>query len=202
MARRNWDSTAFLDLLFNALLGFVFLFIVAFALVEVDRKQGDIKTKAEFVITVTWDLDNSDDVDTWLQDPADATVWFQNKEMGLMHLDRDDLGNKNDTYHLPDGTTVQYPYNQEITTIRGIIPGMWILNLHMYNKRRPEPANVNVEMVKLNPSHRVIFVKDFVMEKRGQEVTVCRFEMNPGGEIVSMDELKTSVAGDHLGSSF
>jgi len=202
MARKNWDSTAFLDLLFNALLGFVFLFIVAFSLVEIDRKQGDIKTKAEFVITVTWELDNSDDVDTWLADPVGTVIWFQTKENGLMHLDRDDLGSKNDTYHLPDGTTVQYPYNQEITTIRGIIPGIWILNLHMYNKRRIEPASVNVEMVKLNPSHRMIFVKDFILEERGQEVTACRFEMNLSGEIVSMDELKTSIVGDHLGSNF
>lgn len=184
------------------MLGFVFLFIVAFSLVEIDKKQGDIRTKAEFVITVTWELDNPDDVDTWLRDPADSTVWFQNKEMGLMHLDRDDLGSKNDTYHLPDGSTVHYPYNQEITTIRGIIPGMWILNLHMYNKKQHEPANVNVEMVKLNPSHKVVFVKDFVLEKRGQEVTVRRFEMDLGGEIVSMDELKTQIVSDHLGSHF
>ena len=187
-----------MDLLFNCLLGFTFLFIVAFSLVEVDKKKADIKTKAEFVITVTWDLDNPDDVDTWLRDPARSIVWFQKKESGLMHLDRDDLGNKNDTYFLPDGTTVQYPYNQEITTIRGIVPGRWILNIHMYKKNRPEPANVRVEMVKLNPSHRVVFVKDFAMRAKGDEITVCQLEMDHSGNITAMNESHLSLVKDYL----
>ena len=49
----NFSSKSFLDVLFNCLLGFVFLFIVAFLMVDVDKRKADIKTKAEFVITGT-----------------------------------------------------------------------------------------------------------------------------------------------------
>jgi len=195
-------NQAFLDLLFNCLLGFVFLFIVSFALVEFDRKEADIKTKAEFIITVTWDLNNPDDVDTWLRDPAGSVAYFASKEMGLMHLDRDDLGSKNDTYHLPDGTTIEYPYNQEIMTIRGNIIGMWVLNIHMYAKKRPNPANIKVEMVKLNPIHKVIFIKNFVLSKKGQEITVARFNMGSDGRIIGIDNAKMELVKEHLSSTY
>jgi len=191
-------NRAFLDLLFNCLLGFVFLFVVSFTLIEIDKKKADIRTKAEFVITVTWELNNQDDVDTWLRDPVGNLIWFRTKEKGLMHLDRDDLGSANDTYHLPDGTTVEYPYNQEITTIRGIIIGTWVLNVHMYKKRQPNPTNTRIEMVKLNPSHQVVFVKDLMLERDGEEITVSRFEMDSNGRIISMDDLKTPLVKDYL----
>ena len=68
--RIYYNNTSFLDLLFNTLVGFVLLFIISFLLINPSLKKADIKTKAEFVITVTWSDNSHDDVDTWLQDPA------------------------------------------------------------------------------------------------------------------------------------
>lgn len=189
MEEIKFSLRSFLDLLFCCLLGFVFLFIVSFWMVQIDKKKANIMTKAEYVITVTWDLENPDDVDSWTRDPLGNLIWFRKKEEGFTHLDRDDLGQANDTYTLPNGTTLTYPYNQEITTIRGFIPGSWVFNIHMYNKRwNSGPAHVVVKMEKLNPSVKTVFIKTYTLIAKGDEYTVANFEMSASGEIISLDE--------------
>jgi hypothetical protein len=178
-----------LDLLFNTLVGFVLLFIIAFLLINPSIKKADIKTKAEFVITVTWDDHSRDDVDTWLQDPTGNVLHFRQKDVGLAHLDRDDLGKVNDTITLDDGRRVEYTHNQELTTIRGFLTGEWVLNVHMYNKRDVNPTLVEVRIDKLNPKVQTIFYKKIVMNNRWEEVTVTRFVMTNQGDIISWDDL-------------
>jgi hypothetical protein len=178
-----------LDLLFNTLVGFVFLFIISFLLINPSIKKADIETKAEFVITVTWDDNSIDDVDTWLQDPVGNVLHFNQKDVGLAHLDRDDLGTLNDTIILDDGSRVQYPHNQELTTIRGFLTGEWVLNVHMYNKRNTNPTLVEVRIDKLNPKVETIFYKKIVMKREWEEITVTRFVMTNEGDIISWDDL-------------
>ena len=183
------DSTPFVDLLFNLLLGFAFLFIVSFLMIQPILKKAEVHTQAEYIITVTWPLDNPDDVDTWLEDPLGNLVWFRNKEAGLSHLDRDDLGHMNDTIFLADGSVIKYPYNQEILTIRGFIGGEWTLNVHMYAKRDKNPTLARVTIDKLNPKLKPILAKDILLEARGDEVTVARFEMSTNGDILSLNDM-------------
>ena len=183
------DSTPFVDLLFNLLLGFAFLFIISFLMIQPILKKAEVHTQAEYIITVTWPLNNKDDVDTWLEDPLGNIVYFKNKEAGLAHLDRDDLGDMNDTIYLADGTKIKYPYNQEILTIRGFVGGEWTLNLHMYSKREKTPTTARVTVDKLNPKLKTIIVKDIVLEERGDEITVARFEMGLNGDILSINDM-------------
>ncbi len=157
--RIYYNNTSFLDLLFNTLVGFVLLFIIAFLLINPNIKKADIKTKAEFVISVTWSDNSQDDVDTWLQDPAGNVLHFRQKDVGLAHLDRDDLGQINDIITLDDGRRVEYTHNQELTTIRGFITGEWVLNVHMYSKRDENPTLVEVRIDKLNPTVQTLFYK-------------------------------------------
>jgi len=183
------DSTPFVDLLFNLLLGFAFLFIISFLMIQPILKKAEVHTQAEYIITVTWPLNNKDDVDTWLEDPLGNIVYFKNKEAGLAHLDRDDLGDMNDTIYLADGTKIKYPYNQEILTIRGFIGGEWTLNLHMYAKREKTPTTARVTVDKLNPKLKTIIAKDIILEERGDEITVARFEMGSSGDILSINDM-------------
>jgi hypothetical protein len=202
--RRYHNNTSFLDVLFNALLGFVFLFIVAFMAINVSSKKGTIETKAEFVITVTWDEKSQDDVDTWLQDPTGNVLFFRQKDIGLAHLDRDDLGIINDKVMTTGGEKIEYIYNQELTTIRGFIAGEWVLNLHMYNKRDSGVVTATVVIDKLNPRAATIFKKTIQMTTTGEEITVARFTMNAQGEITNWDDLPKSlvmVKGDGLSGS-
>ena len=190
--RIYYNNTSFLDLLFNTLVGFVFLFIIAFMLINPSIKKADIKTKAEFVITVTWDDKSRDDVDTWLQDPTGNVLHFRQKDVGLAHLDRDDLGKINDTLRLEDGREIVYPHNQELTTIRGFLTGEWVLNVHMYSKRDPNPTLVEVRIDKLNPKVETLFYKKIVMKSRWEEITVTRFVMtNPLIPTVTSKKMKT-----------
>ena len=191
--RIYYNNTSFLDLLFNTLVGFVLLFIISFLLINPSLKKADIKTKAEFMITVTWSDNSRDDVDTWLQDPAGNVVHFRQRDIGMAHLDRDDLGAVNDTIKLKDGRTIKYAHNQELTTIRGFITGEWVLNVHMYKKRDPFPTPVEVRIDKLNPKVQTILYKKIVMNQTWEEVTVARFVMTSQGDIIDWDDLPKNL---------
>lgn len=191
--RIYYNNTSFLDLLFNTLVGFVFLFIVAFLLINPSIKKADIKTKAEFLITVTWSDNSQDDVDTWLEDPVGNVLWFRQKEVGLVHLDRDDRGKANDVIKLDDGSEVAYPHNQELTTIRGFLTGEWVLNIHMYSKQDANPTLVEVRIDKINPTVKTLFYKKILMKTKWEEVTVTRFVMTNQGDIINWDALPKTL---------
>ena len=186
--RREYHSNAgFLDLLFNGWLIYVMMFMVSFMLIVPERDQANIKTKAEFVVTLTWDDASTDDVDIWVQDPMGAVICYKSKEAGLMHLDRDDLGKSTDKVVLPSGEIVEYKHNQEIVSIRGFMPGEWVINIHMFKKRDKIPTGVEVKMLKLNPSIKEVFLQKYKMGTLWEEITVVRFQMSDNGEILSMD---------------
>jgi hypothetical protein len=182
------SGTSFLDLLFNSLLAFVGFFMLTLMMVkeENDSKPSSVP-KIEFMITVTWPSSSNDDVDSWLVDPLDNIIYFNHREEGLMHLDRDDLGSKNDVIKLPNGKTFEYKENREVISIRGIIPGEYIFNLHMFLKREPYGCPVTVKLEKMNP-FKTIAVKEVVLLEAGDEKTVFRFKINKDGEVDSLSD--------------
>lgn len=189
MDRSHKSNTVLLDLLFLMLLGIVAMFFLSWMMINPTKSKADIETKAEYVITVTWPKGCTDDVDTWLMNPLEQIVWYSNKEVGLMHLDRDDLGSSTDVLVLPDGRIVEYIYNQELTTIRGFIPGEWVLSIHMYSKKDSNPIEVLVAIDKLNPIVKRVFQKAFQMATHWEEITVARMEMTGNGDILKWDDL-------------
>ena len=74
---RYKSTIGFIDLLFNILLGFAFLFIIAFLLIKPEQKKEDFERKAEFVIVMEWDHDQPDDIDLYVQDPTQNKVHFR-----------------------------------------------------------------------------------------------------------------------------
>jgi hypothetical protein len=193
VSNKKYNSdVAFLDVFLNALLGFVLLFIISWLLINPVAKNKTIDAKGEFIINVTWDEDANDDVDLWVQDPEGNTASFMQKEIGIMHLDRDDLGYLNDKITLSDGKIIEIKTNREVLTIRGIIPGEYVVNLHMFSKRKVTPINVKVEIIKINP-YQVVIEKNIIMEKRGEEITVIRFTVNEEGKVIKLSELPKSL---------
>jgi hypothetical protein len=193
--RQYGSSTAFNDFLFNTLLAFVCFFVVALWMVNPKVKnEKNIEAKAEMVITVTWNKDCPDDVDTWVQDPTGRHVCFQGKENGLMHLDRDDLGWDNDKIETPSGT-FEYNENREVVTIRGWIPGEYTVNVHMYSKRvAGTPTEVTVILEKINPLLKLCGSKKVILEVDGEEITAFRFTVNKEGEITEINSLQKEIA--------
>jgi hypothetical protein len=185
---KNYGSQiSFLDLLFNALLAFVGFFMLTIMQIADDKKSTVEVQKMEYMITLTWPTTSTDDIDLWVVDPLGTIVYFNNKQDGLMHLDRDDFGNKSDEIILPDGKKFVYPENREIVSIRGYIPGEYVVNVHAFNKRDPGTVTVNVKLEKMNP-YKMFFVRDLDLSVSGDEKTVCRFVVGSNGNITSVNE--------------
>ena len=68
--KRTYNSNlAFIDLLFNLILGFVFLFIISFILINDPVKKEGVEQKAEFMIILSWDAQANKDIDLWIEGP-------------------------------------------------------------------------------------------------------------------------------------
>jgi len=186
-SKRYTSNTAFLDLLFNVLLGFVVLFVIALLMINPITKKNDIPTKAEFMIIVEWPWDKNVDVDTWVRGPDDRdAVGFRRRENHLLHLDRDDLGNPSDS-RIVNGEVVLNKSNREVVTVRGIAPGDYFINLHLYNNysSSDSPVTVTVTVADVNPyiEHYVLTVE---MGTKGQIEMMPAFTVNEEGEITNV----------------
>ena len=168
------SSDPFTDLLFNALLTFTFLFLISLLLINPPVKSGIINPKAEFLITVSWEDGNENDIDTWVQGPQGTKVWFKQAQNGLMHLDRDDRGKTNDTQQV-DGREISNPLNQEVVTIRGRPPGEFIVNVHYYKSVDQLEVPVTVYVAEVNPTLKVLHYATLDLKKEGEEKTAVRF---------------------------
>ena len=196
------SSLGFIDLLFNILLGFAFLFIVAFLLIKPEAKKKDFDRRAEFVIILEWDHDAPDDLDLYVQDPTNDKVSFRLPIVNFMHLDKDDLGKRNDTITNADGTTSTVQINREVVTIRGIMAGEYIVNAHYYSTRiyngsqiDPDQRQVNftnkpkkdltvkIELHKVTP-YSILWAGEKKFTHRGQEETFLRFRLDTDGNII------------------
>ena len=74
------STIGFIDILFNILIGFAFLFIVAFLMIKPESKKEDFDRKAEFIIVMEWDDTRKDDIDLYVQDPTGKIVNFAEKK--------------------------------------------------------------------------------------------------------------------------
>ena len=187
--RENESQDAFTDLLFNALLGFAFMFVAAFTMISDTNSSGKIDSKAEVLITVRWEDRHPDDVDTLVEGPQGNLVWYHNRDTGLMHLDRDDRGLFQDRVTL-DGVEVSNPINQETVTVRALKPGEYVVNLLHYQSNYSVPLPVTVKIEKLNPSVTLVFYGTRELKGVGDEQTAVRFTIDANGEVVGTNELQ------------
>lgn len=186
------DVDPFTDLLFNALLTFTFLFLVALLLMNPTAKSGIINPKAEFMLTVSWPDHSTDDIDTWVEGPKGQMIWFKRPQEGLMHLDRDDRGAVNDM-QLIDGKEIINPLNQEIVTIRGRPPGEFTVNIHYYRSQTLEAVPVTVYLAEVNPTLKVLHYATTTLQREGEERTVIRFSITPNGQVTDINTLQKSL---------
>ncbi len=181
MKRDYSCSITMSDLLFNMLLAFVAMFTLAFAQMNAKKVNNNAEIKAEFMITFSWPNELDDDVDAYVEDPTGHLICFRRREDGLMHLDRDDLGHRNDTINTAFGL-VKYEGNREVITVRGCVPGEYVVNVHMYRRNGLKTdCPVTVQVDQLNP-YAIVALKTVILQKDGDEKTVFRFNMQKNGE--------------------
>lgn len=186
------DIDPFTDLLFNALLTFTFLFLIALLLLNPPAKTGIIDPKAEFLITVSWPDHNPNDIDVWASGPDNKKVWYKRTQDGLMHLDRDDRGLANDKQVI-NGKEIINPLNQEVLTIRGRPPGEYIVNVHYFKSENKEKVPVTVYLAEVNPVMKVLHYHTAVLESEGDEKTAVRFTLTPSGTVTNINQLQKSL---------
>lgn len=203
--RHRMDDTA--DAITNFALTFAKAVLVTcfalFLMISPEQKSEDgVKPKMEFMITMEWATELNYDVDIWMRDPDGKILMYSNKEVGLLNLERDDLGWKNNTVEV-DGKKVLVPNNQEIVAIRGIRPGEYVVNAHLYATRTgaPDgsrdtkaeehagpvpPFDVKLRIDKLNPKVKKVFEGSSVISNNREEVHLVRFTITSEGEIVNV----------------
>ena len=179
--RRPNNFDPFTDLLFNILLGFTFLFFITILFINPISKLGNVNLKAEYIITVDWQDNLPDDVDLWVQDPNGEIVSYLKKDAGWLHLDRDDQGIINDVVII-NNKEVIYPINREVVTLRGIIPGEYVVNLYLYEHKSKEPVEAKIIIEKVNPSLKLVYFNNTVLEAKDTELTIARFNLDAKGD--------------------
>ena len=119
-------------------------------------------------------------------------VAFLRREVGLMHLDRDDLGHRNDTV-VTEWGPIEFKDNREIVTVRGTVPGEYVVNVHMYMKRsEAEEVSVTIHLEKINP-YSTVMIKEVVLRLSGDEKTAFRFSVDKEGEVNDIRNLEKSL---------
>lgn len=159
-------NLSFNDMLFNILIGFVMLFIIAFLLINPITKKNDVPTKAEVMVLLSWDDMSLSDMDLWIENETGNKVGFTRKTWANWYLDKDDLGGSNDTIFI-DGVAQVVRVNNETISMRGVLPGKYYVAVHAYSfKEVGESLPVKVKVIDVNP-----YREWYTLEK---EVTVAK----------------------------
>jgi hypothetical protein len=206
--RKDFDR-GFMDVYINIVMVVFTLFILAMIQFSVSKaSDANVRKEADFVIEINWDPARNCDVDLWVQDPQGNAIYFGRKENGLMHLERDDLGWTLDRYTNVDGSITKVVENREIATLRGTMPGEYIVNVHEYacrgeNGKFPlgtpiEPIKVEVKLIQINPYYNLAYTANIVLENIWEEETAFTFQMNPNKGVFGFSKDQYGLVENHL----
>lgn len=169
-----------IDVSFTLLLLFVALYAIL-------AMQSHAKTKpnessaltGDIVISAQWDQGTDVDVDLWVQGPFDdKPVGYSRRSDKQTSYLRDDTGSSGDFTDL----------NYEIACIRGLKPGRYVVNVHLFNSRRVPTTHIKITAT-LNPqghASELMATKQIVLTSasEGEEVTAFSFVLDKDGDLV------------------
>ena len=189
--RKYSSNLAFVDLLFNLLVGFTSLFVIAFLLINPIAKNGIVDPPIRFMIEMTWDDESANDMDLYFKGPAGRTVSYSNKENGYITLKRDDIGFQTDTYTV-NGITVVTRRNYEIITTTALPDGDYVLNVHFFSKRSSNyEEEVQIRVTNLQP-YDIVYEGSLNLGLR-QEKTVLVFRVENGKIVDKRTDVDVSL---------
>lgn len=200
MRHKKYDfRTAFIDLLINVLTGMVFLFMITTLLITTKVKDEDagIKKDAQYIISMSWPNNINCDVDIWVRDPNNRVVSYQAKDVGVMHIERDDQGWVNDLMTYLKLQPSQQLNNSETWVLRGKMAGKFTVNIHLYSCAVNDKAvplgqsfevPVTLELTKLNPNLKKVLTKTVTIKKVWEEITAFNFVLDGKNDIVTITD--------------
>lgn len=193
--RRMTSNVVFLDLIMNALLCFVALFILAFVQMNPKAEKDPVlETEGKYVVIMEWEDGSTADVDLYVQDPTGRIAFYQSRDVGLMHLEYDDRGSLSDSVRTESGD-VTVDRNMERVILRGVVPGEYVVNVMMYSIRGSGGATVRVSLHKLRGADSKLFEETVRLEADGQEKTAFRFTLDANERARDFNNLPKSLLG-------
>jgi hypothetical protein len=182
------------------------LAVLAIVIVAVNpppKAADGVKEKAEYLLSLEWDVHKDADVDIHLMPPSRKPVFYASRDVGCATLDRDNRGFIDSFITLADGSRTQVDSNKETIALRCIEPGHYDLGANLYTDRdgaidrRAIGLKVHAEILALNPSVRVVFAKDFDLNYVGQTVNWASFDMARDGQITLSDPPLTPITASY-----
>ena len=175
------SDIVFRDLILLMLTGFVTVAVLMLAHINPKAAAASAKDTAppgNVMVEANWPPDMDSDVDLWVQAPGDVPVGYSNKGGAVFNLLRDDLGHQLDLSGL----------NYESSYSRGVVPGEYTVNLHLYRSRAglaavPVTVIVSTKPSSADPARQVLMSK-VELAREGQERTVFRFRLSERGDLV------------------
>ena len=179
---RYSTSLSFIDLLFNLVLSFVAMFLLALLLINPPKQDSTIRREAVYALVIQWQDGSYHDVDLWMTDGKDRAN-YKVRQTPTMSLDRDDLG--------PDDTESMkhfLPKNEEIMSIRAPVPGTYTAAVHAYVLRDKSPEIPVIHWALLRvATGAILYQGTTTLHEKGQERTLIRFRIKEDGDIADGD---------------
>ena len=175
------SDIVFRDLILLMLTGFVTVAVLMLAHIDPKAAAASAKDTAppgNVMVEANWPPGMDSDVDLWVQAPGDLPVGYSNKGGAVFNLLRDDLGHQLDLSGL----------NYESSYSRGVVPGEYTVNLHLYRNRAIATGVPVTVIVSTKPGTeapaRQILMSKVDLAREGQERTVFRFKLTEAGAVV------------------
>lgn len=191
--RKYSSNLAFVDLLFNLLVGFTSLFVIAFLLINPIAKSGTVDPPVRLMVEMSWDKDSPTDIDLYVKGPDGKVVFYRNKTNGYITLKRDDRGSVTDTFVVA-GKNVTVARNYEITTMTTLPDGDYVIGVHFYSNalvNQVEEVNVRV----LDLQHYGVQYEGSVTVGLRQERTVLVFRVVDGVIVDKRTDITVRLRG-------
>ena len=161
------------------LIGFVAMVIMLLPYLTQQKKEAEDHTApGNVIVEIHWPADQALDVDLWVQAPGEVPVGFWNLGGHTFNLLRDDLGMEGDATEL----------NYEVSYSRGIPPGEYIVNVHMYGplpRGTTVPVNVVVSVKRKLEDTAQILKTVVELTRHNQEETAFRLKLTAAGDLVA-----------------
>jgi len=189
------------------------LSVVIVAVAPKTPMAAGVPEKAEYLLSSEWPVNLDADVDIWVMPPSKKPVFYASRDVGCARLDSDNRGFMDEYVTLADGSKTKVLSDKETISLRCIEPGHYDLGVNLYAYRRNGAAltsavrglglKVQVEIVGVNPSVRLVFAKEVTLDHVGETVNVASFDLDRQGHIAMTDtplELVTAHAYRRAGN--
>lgn len=172
------------------------LSVVIVAVAPNSRPSAGPEQKAEYLVSIDWDVDIDADADIWLISPSKRPVFYSSRAVGCATLDRDSRGFQDFVIALADGSQTKVKSNTETIALRCLEPGRYDFGIHLYAYRvngadrrdtKPLELRVRFEVVGLNPTMRTLLSKSVTLDRVWQTINVASFDMDRSGRITFAD---------------